>query len=144
MRRLSALVCLLALASAPLISQNPKKKDDPSQIGNRDVDCGRLDFKQCHDSLNTVETQLPHRHFSSRRRSQTRPGSLCRLLLCVWSSKAQPPEEACLPASRIFWKLEAASCLQLRIVAGLSRTPREGRDALALTCRICAKSKIAV
>jgi predicted Zn-dependent protease len=40
MRLLSAVVCLLALASAPSFAQNSKKKDDPSQIGNRDVGKG--------------------------------------------------------------------------------------------------------
>jgi predicted Zn-dependent protease len=38
MRFLSATVCLLTLTTAPLFSQN--KKDDPSQIGNRDVGKG--------------------------------------------------------------------------------------------------------
>ncbi len=40
MRILSASVCLLAVGSVALLAQNPKKKDDPSQIGNRDVGKG--------------------------------------------------------------------------------------------------------
>jgi predicted Zn-dependent protease len=40
MRILSASVCLLAVGSVALLAQNPKKKDDPSQIGSRDVGKG--------------------------------------------------------------------------------------------------------
>ena len=40
MRFLSASVCLVAMASGALLAQNPKKKDDPSQIGSRDVGKG--------------------------------------------------------------------------------------------------------
>src|SRR5260370_26905799 len=48
MRFLSAAACMLALAVSALFAQNPnndpgktgKKKDDPSQIGNRDVGKG--------------------------------------------------------------------------------------------------------
>ena len=40
MRFLSALVCLLALGTGSTYAQNSKKKDDPSQIGNRDVGKG--------------------------------------------------------------------------------------------------------
>src|ERR1700676_4718343 len=48
MRFLSALVCLVALGVGTLLAHNPaqtpaqspKKKDDPSQIGNRDVGKG--------------------------------------------------------------------------------------------------------
>jgi predicted Zn-dependent protease len=40
MRILSGLVCLLALGAGALLAQSPKKKDDPSQIGNRDVGKG--------------------------------------------------------------------------------------------------------
>src|SRR3954452_13109683 len=40
MRFLSAMACLLALGAGTAFAQNPKKKDDPSQIGNRDVGKG--------------------------------------------------------------------------------------------------------
>src|SRR3954453_22786683 len=40
MRILSGLVCLLALGAGAMLAQSPKKKDDPSQIGNRDVGKG--------------------------------------------------------------------------------------------------------
>ena len=40
MRILCASVCLAAFAAGPLLAQNPKKKDDPSQIGSRDVGKG--------------------------------------------------------------------------------------------------------
>jgi predicted Zn-dependent protease len=40
MRVLSAVVCCAVLAAGALLAQNPKKKDDPSQIGSRDVGKG--------------------------------------------------------------------------------------------------------
>jgi predicted Zn-dependent protease len=40
MRVLSALACVFALGTGALFAQNTKKKDDPSQIGNRDVGKG--------------------------------------------------------------------------------------------------------
>ncbi|MCU1235582.1 MAG: peptidase Ste24p [Candidatus Solibacter sp.] len=40
MRALPALACVLVVAAGALFAQNPKKKDDPAQIGNRDVGKG--------------------------------------------------------------------------------------------------------
>ena len=40
MRYRSAVACILTLAASALFAQGPKKKDDPTQIGNRDVGKG--------------------------------------------------------------------------------------------------------
>jgi beta-barrel assembly-enhancing protease len=40
MRALPAVACVFVLAGGALLAQNPKKKDDPSQIGARDVGKG--------------------------------------------------------------------------------------------------------
>ena len=40
MRSLAAIILTVALAAAAFADDTPKKKDDPSQIGNRDVGKG--------------------------------------------------------------------------------------------------------